>query len=197
MRNSQKKHWIGLVLSIVAGLSLWASCKDADSGSDRAARDRYIQSKAAGPGPADAGSTPSVTPDGGGSVADSAPTTVTRTSKLAKRVQITVVDGKDLPDLDDGPGVTDAYVILEYDGARQKTSVNASQAPKWGDSFVFEIRRGATLSVTVMDEDPLSDEKIGVTTVSLPKIRVAEEKMLDVLFRDGDNGKVRLKLVGL
>lgn len=115
----------------------------------------------------------------------------------ALRMQITVVDGAGLPDLDDGPGVTDAYVVIEYDGERHQTSVSSGLDPTWGDSFAFDVQPGATLRVSLMDQDTLSDEKVGVTTLSVPTIRSGEQKMLDVPFGGGDNGKVRLKLLGL
>ena len=83
----------------------------------------------------------------------------------ATRVALTVVSGKDLPDTDGGPGVTDPYVIVEYAGQRWETSViEGSQEPTWGDSFVFDVVPGGILTLSLMDEDALtSDHKISGT----------------------------------
>jgi len=193
----------GLVLGLV-GL-LITSCKDDDSATDKSAVETYIASKRPpadassdkpAPTPAPAESDAQATGDAQPSETRPAPSPAP-TGAWAQKVTITVEGGEGLPDLDDGPGVTDAYVILEYDGDRHKTSVSSDENPTWGDSFAFQYRREATLRVTVMDQDVVSDEKVGVTTIPLPRMRSGEQKMLDVPFGGGNNGKVRLKLVGL
>jgi hypothetical protein len=196
------------LLLVATATAVLVGCKDHRAVDDSAAMDAYIARHSAVRGtPAEIGGKPqppvaggldarsrSAPPPAGEVSAVLEPPTV---GEAARRIQITVVDAAGLPDLDDGPGVTDAYVVLDYDGERYKTSVSSSQSPVWGDSFAFEVRADSTLRVTVMDEDTVSDEKLGVTTVALPAIRTAEQKMLDVPLGGGNNGNVRLKIVGL
>ncbi len=118
---------------------------------------------------------------------------------VATRLAVTIEGAEGLPDTDDGPGVTDPYVIVEYEGYRFETSVvEGSQAPIWGDSFVFDLHPGGVLSVTLMDEDSLgSDEKLGVVSEAVELIRVGETRALALPFRNGEMGVVRVKITGM
>lgn len=120
-------------------------------------------------------------------------------ARRATRVAITVVSAEGLPDKDDGPGETDAYVVLEYEGVEQRTSVVEGELnPKWGDSFVFAVVPGGTLQVSMMDEDGLgSDELIGVVSQPLPGVLEGETQDLVVGFRNGDYGLLKLTITGL
>lgn len=120
--------------------------------------------------------------------------------RVANRLRLTVVSGSNLYDSDDGPGVIDPYVVIDHDGDNYKTSVvHGSQEPVWGDTFVMTVRKGDIISVTLMDRDGMlsSDEKLGVQAVTLPPVAVGETQELDVAFRGGEYGTVRLSLVGL
>jgi hypothetical protein len=118
---------------------------------------------------------------------------------IARRVAITVESGKGLPDLDSGPGETDPYVILEYEGQRHRTSVvEGDLEPIWGDTFIFDVTPGGVLVVKLMDEDALSsDELIGTISMPLPAIRVGESAPLEVSFRQGQGGTVLMTLTGM
>jgi len=119
---------------------------------------------------------------------------------VARRLRLTVVSGSKLYDADDGPGVIDPYVVIDHDGEKYKTSVvHGSQDPTWGDTFVMTVRKGDIISVTLMDRDGMlsSDEKLGVQAVTLPSLRVGETQEIDVAYRGGEYGTVKLKLVGL
>ena len=116
------------------------------------------------------------------------------------RVRVTAVGGEGLPDADDGPGETDAYLILEYDGERHKTSVaESSLTPTWGDSFELIVRPSESLVITLMDRDGAlsSDEKLGVHTEPLPLLKPGEKKIVTVAFRNGEQGTITLELEGL
>ncbi len=115
----------------------------------------------------------------------------------ARRVRLTVVSGKDIPDMDAGPGTTDAYVVLEYDSQRQKTSIADGPAPTWNDSFVFDVHESGALMATLMDSDALSDETIGVVTVQLPSVAPGATEDLELSFREGQHGTVLLRVEGL
>jgi hypothetical protein len=116
----------------------------------------------------------------------------------ATRISITVERATGLQD-HDGPGVTDAYVMLEVEGNRARTSVvEGSLTPVWGDSFAFDVRAESVLQLRLMDEDSLaSDELIGTVVVPLPLLHVGESVEREALFKNGDEGRVTLTLTGL
>jgi len=118
---------------------------------------------------------------------------------VARRVALTVARGTGLPDLDTGPGVTDPYVVIEYEGQRFRTSVvEGHQNPVWGDTFILDVRPGGVLIVRLMDEDSLSkDEQIGTQSQVLPDLRIGETKRLLLTFRNGQGGSVDLTLTGM
>lgn len=129
------------------------------------------------------------------STATSAPAAV---PSEAKRLAITVEKGTG-PDMDPGPGTSDFYVTLAYEGQRFRTSViEGSEAPVWGDSTVFEARSGGVLEVALIDEDSLSsDEKLGIQTMVLPPFAVGETQTLEVAFKGERAGTVTLTVTGL
>lgn len=117
----------------------------------------------------------------------------------ATRLALTVDRATGLPDADSGPGETDPYVELDYDGQRFTTGVvEGSLEPVWGDSFVLELRPGGVLTVTLKDEDALaSDETLGVVSLPLAPLAVGATLTLDLPVRGGDGGTLTLTLVGL
>jgi hypothetical protein len=116
----------------------------------------------------------------------------------AGRVAITVERAAGVPDHDSGPGDSDLYVTLASDGQRFRTTVAKGPDPSWGDSTVFDLRPGALLEVTLLDEDFLaSDEKVGVQTVPLPALAEGETSTLEVRFKNGESGTVVLTLTGI
>jgi len=117
----------------------------------------------------------------------------------ARRIAITVERATGLPDLDSGPGETDPYVALDYEGQRFKTSVVEGELePVWGDTFIMDVRPGGVLIVKLMDEDSLSsDEQIGTQSQVLPDLAVGESKSLVVTFRNGAGGSLTLTLTGM
>jgi len=118
---------------------------------------------------------------------------------LAERISLTVESATGLPDTDSGPGVTDPYVVVEYDGQRFETAVvEGSQEPVWGDSFVFDARPGGILTVSLMDEDALaSDDKLGIVSRTIAPIHVGETRSLDLPFRNGEGGSLKITLTGM
>jgi hypothetical protein len=118
---------------------------------------------------------------------------------IARRVAITVERASGLPDLDVGPGETDPYVILEYEGQRHRSSVVEGELdPVWGDTFIFDVRPGGVLVVKLMDEDSLaSDEQIGTVSHVLPELRIGETRTLMPTFRNGEGGTLELTLTGM
>lgn len=205
----------GLAPLIVLAIALAACSPHAGPGAD--AVEAYVQRKTptqpAATGAGRPGEGPNAQADAGaaGGAADGADAATAGattpgtaegqapTGPLATRLRITVVRGQGLPDTDAGPGVTDPYVVLDYEGERFKTSVaDGTLEPVWGDSFVVDVRPGAALGVTLMDRDAWSsDEKLGVVNDPLPPVRVGETVDLDVPFRGGDFGTVRVTLLGL
>lgn len=120
-------------------------------------------------------------------------------SAAARRVAITVERGEGIPDLDPGPGESDPYVVLEYEGERHRTSTAEGKAdPVWGDTFILDLRPGSTLTVRLYDEDALtSDELLGTLAVELPAVAAGESKALVLAFRNGESGKVTLTVTGM
>lgn len=118
---------------------------------------------------------------------------------VARRVALTVERAHGLPDLDVGPGVTDPYVVIDYEGQRHRSSVvEGSLEPVWGDTFVIDVRPGGVLMVKLMDEDSLSsDEQIGTVSQVLPDLRVGESTTLTFTFRNGEGGTLELTLTGM
>lgn len=125
--------------------------------------------------------------------------TPTPKPKPATRVRITVIGATGLPDLDDGPGVTDPYVKLEYEGQRLKTSIaEGNLEPTWGDSFLIDIKPGAIMQTHLMDHDSLgSDETLGVLSIELPKVAPGEKETLSLAYREGTHGTVTLEVEGV
>lgn len=126
------------------------------------------------------------------------PQTVPR-APVARRVQVTVERGVDLYDSDTGPGETDAYVVLDYEGHRFESSVVEGELnPVWGDSFVFDVRPGGVLTVSLLDEDTLaSDDKLGIVSQPIEPLSIGESQELWLSFRGGEMGKVLLTVTGI
>lgn len=118
---------------------------------------------------------------------------------LARRVALTVERGTGLPDLDSGPGETDPYVIVEYEGQRHRTSViEGNLEPVWGDTFILDTRPGGVLVVRLMDEDSLaSDEQLGTLSEVLPELMVGETRTLTLAFRGGEGGTLVMSMTGM
>lgn len=169
-------------------VALTTACSSPTGPSDEAIA-RYADPAAAAT-TGDAGAPPATGP---GAAAPEA------TTRPARRVSVTVDKATGVPDLDPGPGVSDPYVVLSYEGTRFKTSVvEGAENPVWGDSTVFDVRPGGVLEVSLFDEDSLSsDEKIGVQTVPLPSLGEGETRALEVAFKAGKGGVVTLTLTGL
>jgi len=121
------------------------------------------------------------------------------TPTYATRVALTVESAAGLPDTDGGPGETDPYVIVDYDGQRFETGVvEGSLDPVWGDSFILDLRPGGVLTLSLMDEDAMaSDDKLGVVSLPLDPLAVGETRPLEVPFRNGEGGTLKITLVGM
>ncbi len=132
-----------------------------------------------------------VNPDSGGAPVAAAP--------RARRVAITVERATELPDLDTGPGETDPYVALDYEGQRHRTSVVEGELnPTWGDTFIIDVRPGGVLTVRLMDEDSMSsDEQIGTQSQVLPDLAVGETQTLTMTFRNGQGGTLVMSVTGM
>lgn len=178
-----------LVLALLASL---VGCKGAD-GPSAAAVDDYLARQGVAPSGAVVEGEGEGGVEGGGlavALPAAAPT--------ATRIALTVDRGWDIPDTDPGPGDTDAYVIVEYEGHRHETSiVSGSLEPVWGDSFVFDLRPGGVLTLTLMDDDTFGDERLGVVSEPLPIIAIGERRVLEFAFRSGEMGRVQITVTGL
>ena len=172
---------------------LTPACGGKPAPSDEAVNAYLDRNGLAVPDGASAPSGTATTPTGPGADAEPA------LGPVARRVAITVESGKDLPDLDSGPGETDPYVILEYEGQRHRTSVvEGDLEPIWGDTFIFDTTPAGVLVIKLMDEDALSsDELVGTISLPLPAIRIGESAPLEVSFRQGQGGTVMMTLTGL
>ena len=175
-RHAMPKLPISFLVLFVAA-SGWFACKG-DSGPSDAALKQYVERHKPAP---DAAVAPPK-------------------ARAASRIRVTVVKGTGLPDTDDGPGETDPYVKLEYEGERYKTSVaEGTLEPVWGDSFIIDFRDQGVLTVTLMDHDsfPSADEKLGVRTEPIDAIAPGEKRSLELKFREGKQGTLTLELQGL
>ncbi len=171
-------HRIGGV--VVASL-LASACQQRDPTLDAEAVARYLARA-----PTEAGT-------GSGEAAGS------RTPEHATRLAVTVVGARGLSDLDAGPGDSDPYVVLVVEGQRHRTSTAEGTAdPDWGDSFIVEARAGAVLEITVFDADGLSsDERLAVTSLPLPPLKVGAQAELKLPLRGGAAGELTIGLRGL
>lgn len=118
---------------------------------------------------------------------------------VAQRVAVTVERATGLPDLDSGPGETDPYVMLDYEGQRFRTSVvEGDLDPVWGDTFILDVRPGGVLTVKLMDEDSLSsDEQIGTQSQVLPDLQIGVSITVILTFRNGAGGALTLTVTGM
>lgn len=187
--------------------SLSTACSETP-GPSAAAINAYVE-REAGPDPGVRAGTPTVVAANAGGatgtdevtkepVIPAAPQTVPR-APVARRVQVTIERGVDLYDSDSGPGETDAYVVLDYEGHRFESSVVEGELnPVWGDSFVFDVRPGGVLTVSLLDEDTLaSDDKLGIVSQPIEALSIGESQELWLSFRGGEMGKVLLTITGI
>jgi hypothetical protein len=173
---------------LAVAIASFAACPSAAGPSDDALAS-YLERHGITSGQASDGDDAS--PDDGGDAPAAKP--------IARRLALTVERGTGLPDLDVGPGTTDPYLVLEYEGQRYRTSViEGDLEPVWGDTFIFDVRPGGVLVAKLMDEDSLaSDEQLGTLSETLPDLRIGETRRLTLAFRNGDGGKVSLTLTGV
>jgi Ca2+-dependent lipid-binding protein len=116
---------------------------------------------------------------------------------MASQVKLTVLRGTNIPDNDPGPGHTDAYVIIDYEGDRHKTAVRETASPEWGDSFVLDTRPGGVLKLTLMDSDLVSDDTLGVASQRLPTVRPGQTREFKMTFQGAKGGEVHLMVEGM
>jgi hypothetical protein len=171
---------------LLAGVLLMVGACSAKRGpSDEAIRAYGVWKASEGAGEADEKSAANKTPEA-------------RAKKgYATQVKLTVVRGADIPDNDPGPGHTDAYVIVEYEGDRHKTAIRSSESPRWGDHFILDTRPGGVLKVTLMDDDLVSDDNLGVASQQLPTVRPGQTQEFKMVFHGGQGGEVHLSVLGL
>eukprot|EP00759_Apiculatamorpha_spiralis_P001933 PhF_6_TR10625/c0_g1_i1/m.17209 len=124
-------------------------------------------------------------------------------------LEVTVVEAKDLPNLDKGlmhsnSDLTDAYVSVSCPGvsktSAQKTSVvKDSLDPKWNQTFQFQLigpianNPQAKLMFRVYDQDPVKDDELGAYPLNLQEI--AASKLFDDWVSIGTTGgKLRIRV---
>lgn len=91
----------------------------------------------------------------------------------AGTLQVTVEFAKDLADKD-WFGKQDPYCLLSIGNqkVRSRTHIDGGRNPVWNDTFRFTVVNENTVTITLMDEDTLSnDDWIGTATISCARAR--------------------------
>jgi len=178
-------------LLLAAALTPGCSREEASSDHLREGLARY--QAATTPGAAEAGSA-GVAP---GPAPAPAPAPVP--APAPQHLQVTVLDGEAVAEMDPLGGDSDVYVAVTYAGETQKTAVDEDTiAPQWHDTFVFRYVAGEPLTISLYDADalPSPDELLGTVTI-FPDVEGDRspgggERLL--AFKGGENGIVRVRL---
>ncbi|KAL0535587.1 hypothetical protein IC582_029924 [Cucumis melo] len=115
-------------------------------------------------------------------------------SSTGRKINITVVEGKDLPTKDKN-GKCDPYVKLQYGKALQRTRTAHSFNPTWNQKFEFdEIAGGEYLKLKCLTEDIFGNENSGSARVNLEGLVEGSVRDVWIPLEKVNSGELRLQI---
>ncbi|CAL5186561.1 unnamed protein product [Lathyrus oleraceus] len=115
--------------------------------------------------------------------------------KTGKKLNITVIEGKDLAAAKDKYGKFDPYIKLQYGKVIQKTKTSHTPNPVWNQAYEFdEIGGGEYLKLKVFTEELFGDENIGSAQVNLEGLVDGSVRDVWIPLERVRSGEIRLKI---
>ncbi|TYJ98991.1 synaptotagmin-5-like [Cucumis melo var. makuwa] len=115
-------------------------------------------------------------------------------SSTGRKINITVVEGKDLPTKDKN-GKCDPYVKLQYGKALQRTRTAHSFNPTWNQKFEFdEIAGGEYLKLKCLTEDIFGNDNTGSARVNLEGLVEGSVRDVWIPLEKVNSGELRLQI---
>ncbi|XP_022994080.1 synaptotagmin-5-like isoform X2 [Cucurbita maxima] len=115
-------------------------------------------------------------------------------SSTGRKINITVVEGKDLPTKDKN-GKCDPYVKLQYGKALQRTRTAHSFNPIWNQRFEFdEIAGGEHLKLKCFTEDIFGNDNTGSARVNLEGLAEGSVRDVWIPLEKVNSGELRLQI---
>ncbi|XP_048444016.1 extended synaptotagmin-1 isoform X2 [Pyrus x bretschneideri] len=114
--------------------------------------------------------------------------------KTGRKVNITVLEGKDLVSKDRS-GKCDPYVKLQYGKILQRTRTAHDLNPVWNQKFEFdEIGEGEYLMIKCFNEDTFGDDNIGSARVNLEGLVEGSVRDVWIPLEKVNSGELRLQI---
>lgn len=92
-------------------------------------------------------------------------------------------------------GKMDPYVSVRVGNMKVKTKTHQSggKAPKWNDTLQFELENEDTIDIAVYDEDTVTDDLVGETTLFLDEIkkRKSYDEWVKISYKGKEAGQVQ------
>ncbi|XP_022924106.1 synaptotagmin-5-like [Cucurbita moschata] len=115
-------------------------------------------------------------------------------SSTGRKINITVVEGKDLPTKDKN-GKCDPYVKLQYGKSLQRTRTAHSFNPLWNQKFEFdEIGGGEYLKLKCLTEDIFGNDNTGSARVNLEGLVEGSVRDVWIPLEKVNSGELRLQI---
>ncbi|XVF50585.1 hypothetical protein PTKIN_Ptkin04bG0113300 [Pterospermum kingtungense] len=115
-------------------------------------------------------------------------------SKTGRKINVTVVEGKDLVSKDKC-GKCNPYVKLQYGKVLQKTKTAHSSNPCWNQKFEFdEIGGGEYLKIKCYSEEVFGDDSIGSARISLEGLVEGSVRDVWIPLEKANSGELRIQI---
>ncbi|CAK8534142.1 unnamed protein product [Lathyrus sativus] len=115
--------------------------------------------------------------------------------KTGKKLNITVVEGRDLAAAKEKSGKFDPYIKVQYGKVIQKTKTSHTPNPVWNQTIEFdEISGGEYLKLKVFTEELFGDENIGSAQVNLEGLVDGSVRDVWIPLERVRSGEIRLKI---
>ncbi|KAL5079598.1 hypothetical protein RYX36_008019 [Vicia faba] len=115
--------------------------------------------------------------------------------KTGKKLNITVVEGRDLAAAKEKSGKFDPYIKVQYGKVIQKTKTSHTPNPVWNQTIEFdEITGGEYLKLKVFTEELFGDENIGSAQVNLEGLVDGSVRDVWIPLERVRSGEIRLKI---
>ncbi|GAU22711.1 hypothetical protein TSUD_138350 [Trifolium subterraneum] len=115
--------------------------------------------------------------------------------RTGKKLNITVVEGKDLATAKEKSGKFDPYIKLQYGKVTQKTKTSHTPNPVWNQAIEFdEVGGGEYLKLKVFTEELFGDENIGSAQVNLEGLVDGSIRDVWIPLERVRSGEIRLQI---
>ncbi|CAJ2636985.1 unnamed protein product [Trifolium pratense] len=115
--------------------------------------------------------------------------------RTGKKLNITVVEGKDLATAKEKSGKFDPYIKLQYGKVIQKTKTSHTPNPVWNQAIEFdEVGGGEYLKLKVFTEELFGDENIGSAQVNLEGLVDGSVRDVWIPLERVRSGEIRLQI---